>query len=320
MTDLDSARLGTDDGMSIGDGEPDVIAAAGRIAAHTVRTPLLSLPGPDRVLLKAEHLQLGGSFKTRGAANAILERAGITEVVTGSSGNHGIALARLGAQLGIGVTVLMAAGALAEKADAIRRLGARIISVDGGVAKREWQAREHASRTGAMFVPSADHPLVVAGAGTVGLEPLADLPELETIFVPTGGGGLLAGVCRAAEQLSHPVRIVGVEPECGRRYAESLAAGRPIELPPPHTVADGLRGQRPGVVPLPIIRRRVDELIGVSDAEIEAAMNLLNELGMAAEPSGSVALAGVLQARTTGAVAILSGGNTAARCATIGIG
>jgi len=287
-------------------GLADVHAAADRIAAHVRRTPLVAM-GP-RVMVKAEHRQRGGSFKARGAANAML---GLTAdaVVTGSSGNHGIALALLGAAIGVRVTVVMAAGASAAKARVIRSLGARVVKTDGGVAERERRAAEIAVATGAALVPSSDHPLVVAGAGTVGLEIFEDVPGVSTVFVPTGGGGLLAGVCLAAEAL--PVRIVGVEPVDARRYALSRAADRPVQLPPATTIADGLRGQRPGEVPWPIIRRRVDDLVGVTDDEIGHALAVLRRAGVAAEPSGAVALAGAMGSGFPGrAVVIVSGGNT----------
>ncbi|WP_094222075.1 threonine ammonia-lyase [Streptomyces diastatochromogenes] len=296
-------------------GPADLRAAAERIAPYVVHTPLL--PGPatavdgPRVLLKAEHLQPSGSFKLRGAANAVLALdAG--QIVTGSSGNHGIALARLARTLGIRLTVVLAAGAAPAKAAAIRALGAETLRVGGGVAEREERARALASERDAVLVPSSDHPLVVAGQGTVGVELLADAPDTETVYVPTGGGGLLAGVCLAAD--GHPVRVVGVEPATTPRYARSLAAGHPVQLPPGTTVADGLRGQRPGAVPYPIIRDRVDDLIAVGDAEILAAAALLRRYGIDAEPSGAVALAGALRAgRRERAVAVVSGGNTPAR-------
>ncbi|QHA09385.1 pyridoxal-phosphate dependent enzyme [Streptomyces broussonetiae] len=296
-------------------GAADLRTAAVRIAPHVVRTPLLPGPapaasGPD-LLLKAEHLQLGGSFKMRGAANAVLA-LGAEQVVTGSSGNHAIALARLARCLGIRLTVVLAAGAAPAKAAAVRALGAETVQVGGGVAEREERARRLAAERNAVLVPSSDHPLVVAGQGTVGTELLADAPDTQTVYVPTGGGGLLAGVCLAARDL--PVRVVGVEPSLTPRYARSLAAGRPLQLPPCSTVADGLRGQRPGAVPYPIIRDRVDDLIAVGDAEILAATALLRRYGVDAEPSGAVALAGALRAgRRERAVAIVSGGNTPGR-------
>lgn len=297
-------------------GLADVHAAAARITGHVRRTPMEAL-GP-RVLLKTEHRQCGGSFKARGAANAML---GLTAdaVVTGSSGNHGIAVALLGATMGVRVTVVMAARASAAKADVIGSLGARVVHTDGGVAERDRRAREIAAATGAVFVPSSDHPLVVAGAGTVGLEIFDDVPDVSTVFVPTGGGGLLAGVCLAAGSL--PVRIVGVEPMDARRYALSRAAGRPVQLPPATTVADGLRGQRPGAVPWPIILSRVDDLIGVTDDEIGRALAELRRAGAAAEPSGAVALAGALGSGFAGrAVVIVSGGNTPLALSTMDCG
>ncbi|MEU7551639.1 pyridoxal-phosphate dependent enzyme [Streptomyces sp. NPDC044571] len=302
-------------------GRADAEAAAVRIAGHVRRTPLLpGLPHPGRrrdgwgLLLKAEHLQYGGSFKLRGAANAVLA-LGARRIVTGSSGNHGIALARLAASLGAEVTVVLAAGAHPAKIALIRALGARTVRVSGGVAEREDRARALAEETGAVLVPSSDHELVVAGQGTVGLEILAEAPDAETIYVPTGGGGLLAGVCLAA--YGHPVRVVGVEPACTPRYARSLAAGRAVRLAPSDTVADGLRGQQPGAVPYPVIRDRVDDLITVSDAEILAAATFLRRRGVEAEPSGAVALAGAMRVgRGNGrSVAVVSGGNTTAALA-----
>jgi threonine dehydratase len=297
--------------MWTADGAPglaDLHAAADRIAGHVHRTPMLALD--SRILLKVEHQQRAGSFKARGAANAMLT-LGPDTVVTGSSGNHGIAVAMLGAALGVRVTVVMAAPASEAKAEVIRALGARVVRVDGDVAARELRAREIAMATGGVLVPSSDHELVVAGAGTVGLEVFDDVPDVSTVFVPTGGGGLLAGVCLAASPLPRRVRIVGVEPMSARRYAASIAAGAPMVLPPSMTIADGLRGQRPGVIPWPIIRRRVDTLVGVTDEAISDALDVLAGAGIAAEPSGAVALAGALQSRISGcAVAIVSGGNT----------
>ncbi|MFJ7209329.1 threonine/serine dehydratase [Streptomyces sp. NPDC098789] len=299
-------------------GPADVDAAVERLAGHVRRTPLLpglGAAGRPRsecaLLLKAEHLQHSGSFKVRGAANAVLA-LGADRIVTGSSGNHGIALARLAAPLGVEVTVVMAAGASPAKAALIRALGGRIVSVPGGVAERDQRALELAREGGAVFVPSSDHELVIAGQGTVGAEILAEVPDVETVYVPTGGGGLLAGVCLAAH--GHRVRVVGVEPAATPRYARSLAAGRPVRLAPSETVADGLRAQQPGAVTFPVIRDRVDDLVAVSDAEILAAAVFLRRRGVEAEPSGAVALAGALRAgRGAGrAVAIVSGGNTTA--------
>ena len=290
-------------------GPADVRAAAHRIAGHVRRTPLLADPDLPGLWLKGEHRQLGGSFKLRGAANAVLA-LGARAFVTGSSGNHGIALATMAAPLGVPVTVVMAAGASTAKSDLIHALGGRTITVAGGVAERDRSARKLAEETGAVFVPSSDDELIIAGQGTVGREVLADAPDVATIFVPTGGGGLLAGVCLAVRDL--PVRVVGVEPENADRYARSFAEGGPVRLPPSLTVADGLRGQQPGLLTYPVIRARVDELVAVSDAEIVAAQDRLARRGIAAEPSGAVALAGALRTGWRGvAAAIVSGGNTA---------
>ncbi|MQS09131.1 threonine ammonia-lyase [Streptomyces alkaliphilus] len=290
-------------------GPADVRAAASRIALHVRRTPLTGTPRGTlpRLLLKTEHLQHGGSFKTRGAVNAVLG-LGARRIVAGSSGNHGIALARLAAPLGVEVTVVMAAGASPAKAALIRALGARTVTVPGDVVDREEHARALAERTGATLVPSSDHELVIAGQGTVGTEILADAPDTDTLYVPVGGGGLLAGICLAVRD--HRVRVVGVEPVALPRYARSLDVGRPVLLPGADTVADGLRGRRPGEITYPIVRERVDSLIAVDDSEITAAMTLLHRHGVRAEPSGAVALAGALRDGARGrAVAIVSGGN-----------
>lgn len=289
-----------------------VLAAASRIAGRVRRTPLLTLEALPGVLLKAEHLQRGGSFKARGATNAMLTRAA-RRIVTGSSGNHGLAVATLGATLGAHVTIVMARGASPAKAAAIRGLGAVVVVIDGGNADRDRHARELARDTGAAFVPSADDELVIAGQGTVALEVFADAPDLAAIYVPTGGGGLLAGTCLAATGPNRRMRVVGVEPATARRYAASLAAGHPVELAPSATIADGLRAQRPGELTYPIVRDRVDDLIGVTDEAIGDAMRLLHGHGVAAEPSGCVALAGALRSRTAGRIAVVvSGGNTPA--------
>ncbi|WP_329563915.1 threonine ammonia-lyase [Kitasatospora sp. NBC_01266] len=289
-------------------GPAEVDRAAERLAGRIRRTPVL--PFRPGLRLKAEHLQHSGSFKLRGAANAVLA-LGARSIVTGSSGNHGIALARLAGELGIELTVVLAGGASPDKAALIRALGARTVAVAGGVAERELRAAELARTTGAVLIPSSDHALVVAGQGTVGREILADAPDTEAIYVPVGGGGLLAGVCLAA--WDRPVRVIGVEPAGTPRYARSLAAGHPLRLPACDTVADGLRGQQPGTVTYPIVRDRVDELVTVTDAEVLAAAVLLGRQGVEAEPSGAVALAGAL--RSGGperAVAVVSGGNTPA--------
>ncbi|MFI9631011.1 threonine/serine dehydratase [Streptomyces sp. NPDC052042] len=309
-------------------GPAEVRAAAERIRGPVRRTPLLSAdalpepagPGLRGLLLKAEHLQRGGSFKARGAANAMLGRD-TPAVVAGSSGNHGIAVAALARRTGAEATVVMAAGAGRAKADAIRGLGARVLMVDGGVAARDQLARQLAADTGALLVPSSDDERVVAGQGTVALEILEEVPDLDLLFVPVGGGGLLAGSCLAADLAGRPLRVIGVEPRQACRYAVSVAAGRPVELPASQTVADGLRGQRPGEIVFPIVQRRVDELIAVEDEEILRAMELLHRVGLPAEPSGSVALAGALRRGFRGRTAVVvSGGNSPAALAAMGAG
>ncbi|MFZ4284533.1 threonine ammonia-lyase [Streptomyces rhizosphaericola] len=309
-------------------GAGDVRAAAERIRGPVRRTPLLAadaLPGLAEaglrgVLLKAEHLQRGGSFKARGAANALLGRDTAT-VVAGSSGNHGIAVAALARRTGAAATVVMAAGAGREKADAIRRLGARVVTADGGVAARDQLARRLAADTGALLVHSSDDERVIAGQGTVALEILEEAPDLDLLFVPVGGGGLLAGCCLAAGLAVRPPRVIGVEPREARRYAVSLAAGNPVELPASRTVADGLRGPPPRASTSPRLPGRGGAQIPQGGDPGHPPQELRDPARRPAEPSGSVALAGALRRGFHGRTAVVvSGGNSPSALAAMGVG
>ncbi len=302
-------------------GLADIEAAARRIAAVCLRTPLLRLPvdvGRGEVWVKPESLQPTGAFKLRGATNAVLaltpqQRA--RGVVTHSSGNHGQALASAAAAAGIPCTVVMPEGAASGKVAATRHWGADVVFVPPD--QRASACAELAARTGAAIVPPFDSAEVIAGQGTVGLEIVTDLPDVDTVLVPVGGGGLISGVAVAVKALSPQVRVIGVEPELAADLAEGFAVGHRVTWPGERTwqtMADGLRGTAVGDLTWPHIAAFVDDVVTVSEQAIVAAMRQLAVAArIVAEPSGAVATAAFLThpdvtswGRT---VAVVSGGN-----------
>jgi threonine dehydratase len=302
-------------------GLADIEAAAERIAPVCLRTPLLPLRTPvaaSTLWVKPESLQPTGAFKLRGATNAVLALPPDVRargVVTHSSGNHGQALAHAAHSAGIGCTVVMPHGAAPVKVEATRRWGARVVFVP--VAERVSACDEIAARTGATVIPPFDSVDVIAGQGTAGLEIVADLPEVETLLAPVGGGGLISGVAAAVKARSPDTRVVGVEPALAGDLAEGFAAGRHVTWSSEHTgrtSADGLRGTAVGALNWDHIQALVDDVVTVTEDEIAAAMRAL-ALGcrVVAEPSGAVATAAYLGHRDAGpwgrTVAIVSGGN-----------
>lgn len=291
----------------------DVRDASQRIAPTVRRTPLWRIPGTS-VLLKREDLQYSGSFKLRGAANAFAV-ASPAHVVTGSSGNHGKAVAMLAQARRIQATIVMTERSMAEKVERIRELGARVRFVEGGVAERNRLAEALAAKMSATLVPSSDHPDVIAGQGTTGLEIAAEALEIDAIYVPVGGGGLLAGMCLAKRAWTDArgdkaPDLVGVEPASAPRYALSASAGRIVTVPPSGSIADGLHGQTPGRIALPIAAAGTDQFTIVEDYEILRTMALLSDHGIMAEPSSAAAVAAALRVdHTRDVVAVLSGGN-----------
>ena len=288
-------------------GLADVLAAADRIAVHTVRTPLLRVPGRS-LWIKPESWQPTGSFKVRGAVSAV-SRLAARPVVAQSSGNHGQALAYAGGRFGIPVTVVVPDTIPAPKAAAMRRLGAALVVVPP--ARREEVCLELAA-TGVLV--AADGPDVLAGQATVGLEILDVLPAVDTILVPVGNGGLLAGVAAVVKALDPRVRVVGVEPALAGDAAESFRLGTRVRWPVERTyrtVADGLRLATVGARAWDHIERYVDDVVTVSEEAIVAAVDGLLDLGLVAEPSGAVATAAHRPGHGT-TVAILSGGNVSA--------
>jgi threonine dehydratase len=301
----------------------DIRAAAERISGVALLTPLL--PFRDRDLVKAESLQLTGSFKIRGAYNALAllspqERA--RGVVTHSSGNHAQAIARAARKLGIRALVVMPNNAPAAKVAGVRRDGAEIIFVGPHNEERVARAHDIAERDGMILVPSANHRDVVAGQGTVGLEIVdqlaaAGIDEPPLVLVPVGLGGLGAGVATAVKSLRPQAHVFGVEPAVAADARDSLAAGRLMPWPAEQTastIADGLRGEAPSPIPFAHLQRYLDGIVVVSENEIVAALQVAaREAHLVLEPSGATSLAGLLFRRAElpadPVVAVLSGGN-----------
>jgi threonine dehydratase len=300
----------------------DIHAAAERTRGLVHRTPVFTsrtfdaLAGSS-VFFKCENFQRGGAFKIRGAANFILS---ISKddlprgVVTYSSGNHGQAVAIAAESVGIAATIVMPADAPASKLAATRSHGARIVTYDRSTQDREAIGLRIASETGATIVPPYDHLWTIAGQGTAALELLDEIPDLDALVVPIGGGGLISGCSIAAHAIRAGIRIFGVEPERGNDTLLSLRAGERVGIPLPETIADGLRATKPGAITFPIVQKHVQDIFLVSDGEIRDAMNfLLTRMKILVEPSGAASAAAVQgklppEVRKIGV--ILSGGNT----------
>jgi threonine dehydratase len=297
-------------------------AAAARIAPLAQRTPVWRSRSFDALagceaFFKCENLQKGGTFKIRGAANFIFSIPKADRprgVVAFSSGNHAQAVAIAARHAGIPATLVMPGDAPRSKLEATRAQGARIVLYDRLRESREEIGRRIARETGATLVPPYDHPWIITGQGTCALELLEQQPDLDALVVCLGGGGLLAGCATAAKALRPQIRVFGVEPEIANDYWLSLRKGEPVEIPPPTTIADGLRTTKPGQWNFPIIQRLVDGVLLVTENEIrETAKFILTRMKLVVEPSGAVAaaavLAGKLPQRFQRIGIILSGGN-----------
>ena len=277
-------------------------AAAARLEGVALRTPVLPWPGAeDRVLIKPEALQRTGSFKFRGAFNAVAELdegerdRGVAAV---SSGNHGQAVALAAKLHGAPATIVMPSDAPRVKLEATASHGAEILTYDRYGEDREGVFRDLVARRGLSPIHPFDDPRVIAGQGTVALELIEDAGTLDVLVAPVSGGGLLSGCAMAAKALAPGIRVIGVEPEAADDVARSLAAGERVSIDVPRTIADALQVTSPGELTFGIISELVDEVVTVSDEEIVAAMRAcLEGLGLVAEPSGAVALAAVLAGR-----------------------
>ena len=274
----------------------DVAAAAQRIAPHVRRTPVICVELDGRsVWLKLEQLQVSGSFKARGATNAVLALSSPpAAVVAASGGNHGLGVAHAAAVVGAAATIVVPETVPAEKARRLAAAGASVVEHGAEYAEAEAHARELAAALHAPFLHAYADPAVVAGQGTVGAEILADLQDrIDAIVVAVGGGGLISGIAVAAED--SPVRVVGVEPEGIPTLHAALAAGEPVDVAVDSIAASALGARRTGALNLAIAQDAVDTVALVSDADILAARDLLwDELRLALEPGAAAGLAALL--------------------------
>src|SRR5271155_192316 len=287
----------------------DILDAQDRLRGVTVRTGLIQASlgeggtGPDdrKLYLKPENLQPIGAFKLRGAYNKIAslspeERS--RGVITYSSGNHGQGVAYAARALGAKAVIVMPSNAPAIKREASASLGAEIVLVGPGSLERQIRAEELSAQYGYVIVPPFNDEKIVAGQGTMGLEILEDLPEVETVLVPVGGGGMISGIASAIKLSRPAVQVIGVEPELAADAQASLRSGKLVELPAEETsrtAADGLRSQSLGLITFEHILRYVDDIVAVSEEEIVEAVRLLAaNPDTLAEPSGAVAVAAFL--------------------------
>jgi threonine dehydratase len=296
-------------------GPADVRTAARLLDGIAHRTPVVrSRTLGEHVVLKPECLQRGGAFKFRGAYNKISSLPKGTPVLAYSSGNHAQAVALSAQLLGSQATILMPTDAPQSKVDATRGYGAEVVTYDRYAEDREALGAALAGERGAELVRPYDDELIMAGAGTAALELLEDAGIVDTLVVPVGGGGLIAGSATIAKELGVR-RVVGVEPEAGDDWAQSFAAGRPVTIDVPRTIADGLQTHAPGELTWEVASRLVDEIVTVTDAQIVEAMRFAFErLKLVVEPSGAVGIAavleGIVEAPSIGIV--ISGGNVGA--------
>ena len=272
------------------------------------------------VYLKCENLQRTGSYKIRGAYNLIsrlTDEEKSRGVVAASAGNHAQGVAFAARELGISATIFMPIGVALPKLQATRNYGAEVVLRGNAVDEALRTAAEFAANTGAVFIPPFDHPDVVAGQGTVGLEMLDQVPELQTVIVPIGGGGLISGVASALKQKfalqGRAVRIIGVQAENAAPYPLSILNGISTAIKMLPTIADGIAVSKPGILNFEIIKHAVDEIITVSDDDIARAMLVLLERAkLVVEPAGAAAVAAIMTGQVKDAgvtVAVLSGGN-----------
>ncbi len=300
----------------------DVETARERIFRYIHKTPILTSKTLDSIcgnqaFLKAENFQKSGAFKFRGAMNFLLSMCPDERkkgVVTGSSGNHGQALACAGKLLGVNVTVVVPEDASIAKLSAIQGYGAKIEKCGRTSTERLNRALEISRESGKVFVPPFDHPWIMSGQGTIGLEIIEELGHVDAILVPCGGCGLISGIAVAVKENLRNVKIYGVEPEQSNSTYLSFKAGHLVELRDINTIADGLRTASPGKLPFEIVKKYVDDVLLVSEDEIKAAMVfMLERMKILVEPSGAVTVAALLYRkilpRNKRVVAILSGGN-----------
>ncbi len=303
----------------------DLETARTRLQGITRHTRLIAFPlcaeDPRRLLLKPENQQPIGAFKLRGAYNKIASLSDADRkrgVISYSSGNHAQGVAYAARALNVKSVIVMPNNAPTIKREATAKLGAEIVLVGPGSDERKNKAEELAAQHGYVIVPPYNDEKIIAGQGTIGLEILEDLPEVETVLAPVGGGGLISGVAAGIKLTNPKIKVIGVEPELAADAQASLRAENVVQWPAEQvsrTLADGLRTQSIGGINFEHIRAYVDDIITVTEDEIRQAMKYLSaNPGTIAEPSGAVSVAGFIfhareLPRTKVNVAIISGGN-----------
>ena len=300
----------------------DVHEAAARLAGIAVRTAVLHAAPLDehtggQVLLKCENLQRTGSFKFRGAFNAVARLSAeqlARGVIAFSSGNHALAVASAAAAAGTTAMLVMPADAPPAKLAAVRGMGAEVVTFDRYTEDRFALTDRLAAQHGLTPIPPYDHPDVIAGAGTTTAELLDQTEQLDVLVMPLGGGGQLAGAGVVTAAADRGIGLIGVETAAGDKNRRSLRAGERVRIPVPRTIADGVTGEIPGELTFPLIQRHVHEVLVVDDDEIRSAMALLfGEMKLVVEPSGALAAAAVLAGKVHApgkrVGVVLSGGN-----------
>lgn len=299
----------------------DIRAAAERVRGAAVRTPALAVPwpGPDPAhpfFIKCENLQPMGAFKVRGAFNMLAQLSDgqrARGVVTYSSGNHGQGVAMAAHAMGVHAVIVMPTTAPAVKVEGVRSYGAEVIFEGTTSIARQQRAEKEAAARGLTVIPPFDHPMVIAGQGTVGLELLEQVPDLATVYVPMGGGGLIAGVSTALKLSNPAVRVIGVEPVGAMKMRAARDAGHPVTLEKTASIGDGIMNMRAGDITFAHVQQYVDELVAVPDEAMAKAVAWLFRNGrIVAEPSGAAPTAAAmlgLGGPVGTVVAIVSGGN-----------
>jgi threonine dehydratase len=302
----------------------DVQSAAARLHGQAHRTPIITSETFDqragcRVYFKCENLQRAGAFKFRGAYNALslltLEQRQ-RGVVAFSSGNHAQGLALAAKVLNVPAVVVMPSDAPPIKVGATRGYGAEVMFYDRLTGDREAIARQLANERGLTVIPPFDHPHIIAGQGTAAMELFEDMPELDVLLTPVGGGGLISGCATAAKAMRPGVRVIGVETEPANDAWQSLRTGTRVTIPVPDTIADGIRTTCLGIITFEIMRRLVEDIALVTDAEVIEAMRfMLIRMKLLVEPTGVVPVAALMTHKVKGVDGkrvgvVVSGGNT----------
>lgn len=290
-----------------------------RIGDIVKRTPMMSSETISRdigndLFFKCEHLQKTGAFKIRGAANKVIYEAqkNTQHVIAASSGNHGQAVAYIANQLGLSATIVVPEDAAACKRDAIQAYYGNLEFCGTTSEERIERAKKISEENNAVFIPPYDDPYIMVGQGTTGLEILEQLDDIDEVYIPIGGGGLISGVATAIKESNPRIRVIGVEPAIANDTYLSIKEGKRVNIGANNTIADGLRTSIPGELTFPVVQRYVDDIVLVEEQEIRHAFTyILTRMKQLIEPSGAVSAAGAMKRTPEGKriVALISGGN-----------